>query len=54
MDMLMVVFRSSLKERVYELLQTCGVTAYTVFPETIGTGQSGRRKGVHFMLGETV
>lgn len=51
MDMLMIVFRSSLKERVYELLKTCGVTAYTVFPETIGTGQSGSTEGISFYAG---
>ena len=40
MDMLMIVFRTSLKERVHELLRACGVMAYTEFPETAGTGQS--------------
>jgi hypothetical protein len=40
MDMLMIVFRTSLKERVHDLLRACGVMAYTEFPETVGTGQS--------------
>ena len=51
MDMLMIVFRTSLKERVHELLQTCGVMAYTEFPETAGTGQSGSTEGVSFYAG---
>jgi hypothetical protein len=29
MDMLMIVFRTALKERVHQLLQTSGVMAYT-------------------------
>ena len=36
MDMLMIVFRSSLKERVHEILRSSGVMAYTEFPETVG------------------
>ncbi len=51
MDMLMIVFRTSLKDHVHELLQSCGVTAYTEFPETIGTGTSGSTEGVSFYAG---
>ena len=51
MDMLMIVFRASLKERVHELLRTCGVMAYTEIPETVGTGQSGPAEGVSFYAG---
>ena len=51
MDMLMLVFRASLKERVHELLQKCGVMAYTEFPETVGTGQSGSTEGDSFSAG---
>ena len=54
MDMLMIVFRTSLKERVHELLRTCGVIAYTEFPETMGTGQSGSTEGISFYAGGTV
>ena len=51
MDMLMIAFRTSLKERVHEILQTCGVTAYTEFPGAIGTGQSGSTEGISFYAG---
>jgi len=51
MDMLMIAFRTALKERVHEILQTCGVTAYTEFPETTGKGQSGSTEGVSFYSG---
>jgi hypothetical protein len=51
MDMLMIVFRTALKERVHELLRTSGVTAYTEFPEAIGTGQSGSTEGMSFYAG---
>jgi len=51
MDMLMIVFRSSLKERVHEILRSSGVMAYTEFPETAGTGQSGSTEGVSFYAG---
>ncbi|MGH7183883.1 MAG: hypothetical protein ACREJN_18160 [Nitrospiraceae bacterium] len=52
MDMLMIVFRTSLKERVHELLQVCGVKAYTEFPKTAGIGQSGTTEGLGFTAGE--
>lgn len=51
MNMLMVVFRSSLKERVHVLLEQCDVRAYTEVPETIGAGQTGPAEGVSFYPG---
>jgi nitrogen regulatory protein PII len=51
MDMLMIVFRAALKERVQEILRTCEVTAYTEVPNTIGTGQSGSTEGMSFYSG---
>jgi hypothetical protein len=51
MDMLMIAFRTSLKERVHEILQTCAVTAYTEFPGAHGTGQSGSTDGISFYAG---
>jgi nitrogen regulatory protein PII len=51
MDMLMIVFRTSLNEPVHELLQACGVKAYTELPNTIGTGQSGSTEGASFYAG---
>lgn len=51
MDMLMIVFRTSLKERVHEILRSSGVMAYTEFPETVGTGESGSTEGVSFYAG---
>jgi hypothetical protein len=51
MDMLMIVFRTSLRERVHELLRTCGVAAYTEFPGALGTGQSGSTEGISFYAG---
>ena len=51
MDMLMIVFRTSLKERVHELLRVCGVMAYTECPEAVGTGQSGSTEGISFYAG---
>ncbi len=48
MDMLMLVFRTSLKERVHELLRVSGVKAYTEIPETVGMGQSGSTEGGSF------
>ncbi|MCE3221949.1 MAG: hypothetical protein K0S58_129 [Nitrospira sp.] len=49
--MLMLVFRSSLKDRVHVLLEQCEVRAYTELPETIGAGQSGPAEGVSFYPG---
>ncbi len=51
MNMLMLVFRSSLKERVHELLAQCDLRAYTEVPETIGAGQTGPAEGVSFYPG---
>jgi len=51
MDMLMIVFRTSLNERVHEILQLCGVMAYTEFPQASGIGQSGTTEGVSFYAG---
>lgn len=51
MDMLMLVFRTSLKERVHELLRVSGVIAYTEIPETVGMGQSGPTEGISFYAG---
>jgi hypothetical protein len=51
MDMLMIVFRSSLNERVLEILRLCEVMAYTRIPEATGTGQSGTTEGVSFYSG---
>jgi len=51
MDMLMIVFRTALKERAHELLRTAGVIAYTEFPEIAGMGQSGSTEGSSFYAG---
>jgi hypothetical protein len=49
--MLMVVFRSSLKERVHELLHRCEVRAFTEVNETVGYGQTGPADGLAFYPG---
>lgn len=41
----MIVFRSSLKERVDELLREAEVYAFTEIPETVGLGESGPAEG---------
>ena len=51
MDMLMIAFRTSLRERVHEILRTCEVTAYTEIPHAVGTGQSGSTEGISFYAG---
>jgi hypothetical protein len=51
MNMLMLVFRSSLNERVHALLEQCDVRAYTEVLETIGAGQTGPAEGVSFYPG---
>lgn len=43
MQMLMIVFRASLKERAHELLHQCDVKAFTEVNETVGT-ENGNRK----------
>jgi nitrogen regulatory protein PII len=51
MQMLMLVFRSSLKERVQELLDRCDVKAFTEVTETVGYGQTGPAEGLAFYPG---
>lgn len=51
MQMVMLVFRASLKERVHELLHQCGVNAFTEVPETVGYGQTGPAEGLAFYPG---
>ncbi len=51
MQMLMIVFRSSLKERVHELLQKCDVRAFSEVNETTGYGQTGPAEGLAFHPG---
>ena len=51
MDMMMIVFRTSLRERVHEIMRTCEIAAYTEFPGALGTGQSGSTEGVSFYAG---
>ena len=51
MDMLMIVFRTSLKVRVHELLRTCEVMAYTEILEAVGTGHSGPAEGSRSIQG---
>jgi len=49
--MLMLTFRSSLKERVRELLHGCDVKAFTEVNETVGYGQTGPAEGLAFYPG---
>ena len=49
MHMVMLVFRSSLKERVHALLHECDVYAFTEVNEAVGYGQTGPAEG----LGDT-
>jgi nitrogen regulatory protein PII len=51
MHMVMLVFRSSLKERVHELLRHCHVHAFTEVNETVGYGQTGPAEGLSFYPG---
>ncbi len=51
MQMVMLVFRSSLKERVHELLHQCEVHAFTEVNETVGYGQTGPAEGLAFYPG---
>lgn len=51
MQMLMVVFRSSLKERVHALLHQCEVHAFTEVNESVGYGQTGPAEGLAFNPG---
>jgi hypothetical protein len=51
MQMLMVVFRTSLRERVHDLLHRCDVKAFTEVNETVGYGQTGPAEGLAFYPG---
>jgi hypothetical protein len=51
MHMLMVVFRTSLKERVHDLLHRCDIKAFTEVNETVGYGQTGPAEGLAFYPG---
>jgi hypothetical protein len=51
MQMLMLAFRSSLQERVHDLLRQCGVEAFTEVEETIGYGLTGPAEGLSFYPG---
>lgn len=51
MQMIMLVFRSSLTERVHELLHQCEVHAFTEVNETTGFGQTGAATGLQFSEG---
>jgi hypothetical protein len=48
MQMLMIVFRSSLKERVHQLLRECDVQAFTEINDALGQGQTGAAEGEFF------
>ncbi len=51
MQMLMLAFRSSLKERVHELLHQCGVNAFTEMNDTVGYGETGPAEGLAYYPG---
>jgi hypothetical protein len=51
MHMLMLIFRSSLKERVHALLHECSVHAFTEVNETVGYGETGPAEGLAFYPG---
>ncbi len=51
MHMVMLVFRSSLKERVHALLHECDVYAFTEVNEAVGYGQTGPAEGLAFYPG---
>jgi nitrogen regulatory protein PII len=51
MHMLMVVFRTSLKQRVHDLLNRCGISAFTEVNEAVGYGQTGPAEGLAFYPG---
>lgn len=51
MHMVMLVFRSSLKERVHTLLHKCEVHAFTEVNETVGYGETGPAEGLAFYPG---
>jgi hypothetical protein len=51
MQMAMLVFRSSLKDRVHALLHQSGIHAFTEVNETVGYGQTGPAEGLAFYPG---
>ncbi|MFO0773311.1 MAG: hypothetical protein U0172_01425 [Nitrospiraceae bacterium] len=51
MDMMMLIFRTSLKTRVQDILRTAGIHAYTEIPETVGAGQTGPAEGISYYPG---
>ena len=51
MHMLMVVFRTSLKDRVHDLLHRCDIKAFTEVNETVGYGRTGPAAGLPFYPG---
>ncbi|MCC6141736.1 MAG: hypothetical protein IT389_14085 [Nitrospira sp.] len=51
MQMMMLAFRSSLKEQVHALLHRCEVNAFTEVNETVGYGQTGPAEGLAFYPG---
>ncbi len=51
MQMVMLVFRSSLKERVHDLLHRCGVRAFTEMNDAVGYGETGPAEGLAFYPG---
>ena len=53
MNMLMIVLRFSLKERVHQLLHECDVKAFTEVNATVGYGQTGPAEGLTFYPGTT-
>ncbi|SPP65856.1 hypothetical protein [Nitrospira lenta] len=51
MQMVRLVFRSSLKEQVHALLHRCEVKAFTEVNESVGYGQTGLAEGLAFYPG---
>jgi hypothetical protein len=49
--MVMLVFRSSLKDQVHALLHRCDVKAFTEVNESVGYGQTGPAEGLAFYPG---
>ncbi|WP_145976399.1 hypothetical protein [Nitrospira moscoviensis] len=47
----MLIFRSSLRERVHEMLHRCQVHAFTEVNETVGYGETGPAEGLSFYPG---
>ena len=53
MDMLMIVFRTSLNERVHEILKCAGSWPTPNSHRRVGLGNQDQRKGSRFMPEET-